>query len=233
MQPDTGHSSPFDQTPDETRVAPVLAENVKRLRVRARINKKRFALMVGIGRPFLNKIEDGLADPRHSINTKIADALETTPEYLLTRHDPVDKAQLPASRPRSSRHARPESFTAAATSTVGRHRFLFAEGNEQATSTMCQWPAAIDGAPGAIRTRGTRFRRAVLCPLSYGGAVDIVALNEAEQVARVVYHDIRARLAQMRGIVVTPAHADGEGAGVARHLHVARRVAHICRALGR
>lgn len=34
----------------------------------------------------------------------------------------------------------------------------------------------IDGAPGAIRTRGTRFRRAVLCPLSYGGAFDIVAL---------------------------------------------------------
>ena len=33
-----------------------------------------------------------------------------------------------------------------------------------------------DGAPGAIRTRGTRFRRAVLCPLSYGGAFDIVAL---------------------------------------------------------
>ena len=33
-----------------------------------------------------------------------------------------------------------------------------------------------NGAPGAIRTRGTRFRRAVLCPLSYGGAFDIVAL---------------------------------------------------------
>ena len=33
----------------------------------------------------------------------------------------------------------------------------------------------IDGAPGAIRTRGTRFRRAVLCPLSYGGAAAIVA----------------------------------------------------------
>lgn len=27
----------------------------------------------------------------------------------------------------------------------------------------------IHGAPGAIRTRGTGFRRAVLCPLSYGG----------------------------------------------------------------
>ena len=34
-----------------------------------------------------------------------------------------------------------------------------------------------NGAPGAIRTRGTRFRRAVLYPLSYGGVGDIVALS--------------------------------------------------------
>ena len=27
----------------------------------------------------------------------------------------------------------------------------------------------FSGAPGAIRTRDTRFRRAVLCPLSYEG----------------------------------------------------------------
>ena len=27
------------------------------------------------------------------------------------------------------------------------------------------------GAPGPIRTADTRFRRAVLCPLSYGGAL--------------------------------------------------------------
>mgnify|MGYP000647647399 CR=1 FL=1 len=32
------------------------------------------------------------------------------------------------------------------------------------------------GWAGAIRTRGTRFRGAVLCPLSYGGALVIVAL---------------------------------------------------------
>ena len=31
------------------------------------------------------------------------------------------------------------------------------------------------GAPGPIRTADTRFRRAVLCPLSYGGVVGIVA----------------------------------------------------------
>ena len=38
---------------------------------------------------------------------------------------------------------------------------------------MGRW---VHGAPGAIRTRGTRFRRAVLYPLSYGGMFDIVAL---------------------------------------------------------
>ena len=31
------------------------------------------------------------------------------------------------------------------------------------------------GAPGPIRTADTRFRRAVLCPLSYGGVSGIVA----------------------------------------------------------
>ncbi len=37
---------------------------------------------------------------------------------------------------------------------------------------MGRW---VHGAPGAIRTRGTRFRRAVLYPLSYGGVPCIVA----------------------------------------------------------
>ncbi len=31
------------------------------------------------------------------------------------------------------------------------------------------------GAPGPIRTADTRFRRAVLCPLSYEGVLNIVA----------------------------------------------------------
>lgn len=39
--------------------------------------------MIGIGRPFLDKIESGEADPRLSIIVRIADALETTPEELL------------------------------------------------------------------------------------------------------------------------------------------------------
>lgn len=41
--------------------------------------------MVGIGRPFLDRIESGTADPRISIIVRMADALETTPEQLLAR----------------------------------------------------------------------------------------------------------------------------------------------------
>ena len=36
-------------------------------------------------------------------------------------------------------------------------------------------PLRFSGAPGPIRTADTRFRRAVLCPLSYWGAMRIVA----------------------------------------------------------
>lgn len=53
------------------------------MRQQAHINKKTFSLMIGIGRPFLDKIESGEADPRLSIIVRIADALETTPEELL------------------------------------------------------------------------------------------------------------------------------------------------------
>lgn len=81
-----GHSSMASDDLDHTRFAPILAENVKRLRKEANINKKRFALMVGIGRPFLNKIENGTADPRLSVIVKMADALETTPGELLEDH---------------------------------------------------------------------------------------------------------------------------------------------------
>ncbi len=92
----TEHSSLGDERLDHARYAPILAENVKRLRKQAKINKKTFALMVGIGRPFLNKIENGAADPRLSVVVKMADALETTPSYLMTDHSaPEDGAADP------------------------------------------------------------------------------------------------------------------------------------------
>ncbi len=46
----------------------------------------------------------------------------------------------------------------------------------------CGWvfPLVIPRAPGQIRTAGTRFRRAVLYPLSYGG--DVAFFNHDHQV---------------------------------------------------
>ena len=80
----TPEHSPLDEdAAAHARYAPILAENVKRLRKQANINKKTFALMVDIGRPFLNKIEKGIANPRLSVVVKMADALETTPGELL------------------------------------------------------------------------------------------------------------------------------------------------------
>ena len=106
MQPATGHSRLTDPILDEERLSPVLARNVKALRLRAKINKKRFALMIGVGRPFLNKIENGLADPRLSVITKIANALDTTPEYLLTEHEDAPAPQPSAGMRRPGQHAR-------------------------------------------------------------------------------------------------------------------------------
>lgn len=51
--------------------------------------------MLDIGRPFLDKIESGNADIKLSVLEKLAIALETTPEYLITNH--VDIVRLPPS----------------------------------------------------------------------------------------------------------------------------------------
>ncbi|MEG0302121.1 MAG: helix-turn-helix transcriptional regulator [Gordonibacter sp.] len=82
--------------------AAALGRNVTRLRKRSKITKQRFAMMVDIGRPFLNRLEDGTADPRLSIVLRLADALGTTPQELLTDHD-EDGA---ATSHKRSRHAR-------------------------------------------------------------------------------------------------------------------------------
>lgn len=93
------HSSLMDECPRERRLATALGRNVRRLRTKAKINKKKFALMVDIGRPFLNKIEEGAADPRLSLIVKLAEALETTPEYLLADHGDESASCSPALRP--------------------------------------------------------------------------------------------------------------------------------------
>lgn len=71
---------------EENASARTLGENVARLRGQAKINKKTFALMIGVGRPFLDRVESGQADARLSVIRRLAEALETTPQDLLTPH---------------------------------------------------------------------------------------------------------------------------------------------------
>lgn len=78
------HSNPlYDSTADEPSMALTLGRNVRLLRERQHINKTRFAAMVGIGRPLLNKIENGSSNIRLSLVQELADALEANPRELL------------------------------------------------------------------------------------------------------------------------------------------------------
>ena len=105
------HSPLNDDEPDQSRFSPVLGENVRRMRSYSNITKTRLALMVSIGRPLLNRIEDGTADVRLSVVTKLADSLATTPSFLLAKHSDEDIRHEIAHRKASSpvaavRHAR-------------------------------------------------------------------------------------------------------------------------------
>ena len=62
----------------------VLGANVERLRKRAKISKKTFCLMVGNRYTYRDRIERGEANPRLSVIESLADALETTPQDLLS-----------------------------------------------------------------------------------------------------------------------------------------------------
>lgn len=104
MLSESEHNALAVDEPDPTRFAPILAENVKRMRIHAKINKKRFALMVHIGRPLLNRIENGTADVRLSVITKMADSLATTPDFLLAKHTD-DQIRAEVARCHSVEHA--------------------------------------------------------------------------------------------------------------------------------
>ena len=60
-----------------------LGHNVHRLRKEQGMKKKSFAMMVGIGRPLLDKIESGESDVRLSYVQKLADGLGVSPLELL------------------------------------------------------------------------------------------------------------------------------------------------------
>lgn len=62
----------------------IFGQNVHRLRVEAGIDKSRFALMVGISRQYLLKIETGKANVTIEIIEQIAEGLTVPPEDLLS-----------------------------------------------------------------------------------------------------------------------------------------------------
>ncbi len=85
MECTTAHSNPItDRSADGPTLAQIVGRNVTELREREKISKTMFSAMLGIGRPQLNRIEDGTADIRLSLVEEIAEALDTTSEYLLT-----------------------------------------------------------------------------------------------------------------------------------------------------
>lgn len=94
MSKGTGHSPLLDPVPDPSRYAVVFGANVTRLREQERLNKKTLALMVGIGRPFLDEIEKGVSNARLDVIVGMADALCTSPADLLTRHEQYEPSYL-------------------------------------------------------------------------------------------------------------------------------------------
>lgn len=61
----------------------IIGFNIGQLRRRARITKSAFCTMVGIGRPTLDRLEDGESDPRIGLLTKVAAALDVSLSDLL------------------------------------------------------------------------------------------------------------------------------------------------------
>lgn len=96
----------------------IIGFNVERLRKRAGISKVRFCDMLGIGRPTLDRIEDGEGDVRLSLLVKIAEALEVRAIDLMTlpqAYETVDTRKILGKR-QEARHAK------GARKTSGKHQ---------------------------------------------------------------------------------------------------------------
>lgn len=71
-------------------IGETLGANVGRLRKEQELSKKSFALMSGISRPFLDKIENGKSNVQLSYVQQLADALCVEPYELLLVGRPDD-----------------------------------------------------------------------------------------------------------------------------------------------
>lgn len=67
----------------------VFGANVRRLRRALRITKTDFARRCGVGRPYLDKVEHGKANPTLEYLGRFAAALDVDPLYLLTPQSPL------------------------------------------------------------------------------------------------------------------------------------------------
>lgn len=67
----------------------VFGANVRRLRRASRITKSDFAKRCGVGRPYLDKVEHGKANPTLEYLGRFAAALDVDPLYLLTPQSPL------------------------------------------------------------------------------------------------------------------------------------------------
>ena len=76
----------------------VFGANVRRLRRASRITKTDFAKRCGVGRPYLDKVEHGKANPTLEYLGRFAAALDVDPLYLLTPQSPLGSAVMLAWR---------------------------------------------------------------------------------------------------------------------------------------
>ena len=67
----------------------VFGANVRRLRQISKISKAEFARRCGVGRPYLDKVEHGKANPTLEYLGRFAAALDVDPLYLLTPQSPL------------------------------------------------------------------------------------------------------------------------------------------------
>ena len=79
----TSELHPGTVCPDGMDASRTLGENVHELRVSQDLTKSRFSMMARIGRPFLDKIERGEAQPKLNVLQRLADALGVDVAMLL------------------------------------------------------------------------------------------------------------------------------------------------------
>ncbi len=76
----------------------MLGANVERLRLQTSMSVARFASRADISRPFIYKVESGVANPKLSDIKKLANALGVSVIDLLTPPSKPDQEDQPANR---------------------------------------------------------------------------------------------------------------------------------------